>query len=287
LLVPSFPPERGKLEENTRELLQMDKESPDWYLARSIGQVIHNNPDLQTNALLARFPQTFSTPMDEMLWLPSIKWLLTHDTPIPEVHATTEPGPDPIAALRDRSVSLYLKQLADPKTDKRLRGAALALAADTKVRSHPRIAPVLLKVKPDYMEADVAEVVAMSAAWKANFEYFKTWVAPEFTKTNREDEFACLGCHAVAGRVPSMPLMPADSNGYLSPKAAYANYVTLLERVNEADVEQSKILRKPLNVQSGKEDGHQGGRRYNPGDRGYEILRRWVLDAAALKRAGK
>ena len=48
LLVPTFPPERGKLEENTRELLQMDKESPDWYLARSIGQVIHTNPDLQT-----------------------------------------------------------------------------------------------------------------------------------------------------------------------------------------------------------------------------------------------
>jgi hypothetical protein len=44
----------------------------------------------------------------------------------------------------------------------------------------------------------------------------------------------------------------------------YANYRKLVERVNESDVEQSKILRKPLNVQSGKEDGHQGGRRYNP-----------------------
>jgi hypothetical protein len=54
--------------------------------------------------------------------------------------------------------------------------------------------------------------------------------------------------------------MPADVNGYLSANAA------LLERVNENDVEQSKILRKPLNVQSGKEDGHQGGRRFNPGD---------------------
>jgi hypothetical protein len=84
-----------------------------------------------------------------------------------------------------------------------------------------------------------------------------------------------------------MPLMPADVNGYLSPKAVYANYTTLLERVNESDVEQSKILRQPLTVQSGKEDGHQGGRRFNPGDRGYEILRRWVLDAAALKRARK
>ena len=84
-----------------------------------------------------------------------------------------------------------------------------------------------------------------------------------------------------------MGLTPPDGNGYLSAKATYTDYVTLLERVNEQDVEQSKLLRKPLNVQSGKEDGHQGGRRFNPGDRGYEILRRWVLDSAALKTAKK
>ena len=54
--------------------------------------------------------------------------------------------------------------------------------------------------------------------------------------------------------------------------------------MNEADVEQSKLLRKPLNVQAGKEDGHQGGRRYNPNDRPYQILRRWALDVAALKK---
>ena len=138
-----------------------------------------------------------------------------------------------------------------------------------------------------YVEGDVPEVSAMSAEWRANFDYFRNWVAPELSKTNREDELACFGCHGVAGRVPSMGLMPPDGNGYLSAKATYSDYVTLLERVNEHDVEQSKLLRKPLNVQSGKEDGHQGGRRFNPGDRGYEILRRWVLDAAALKGANK
>jgi hypothetical protein len=72
----------------------------------------------------------------------------------------------------------------------------------------------------------------------------------------------------------------------MSAQATYANYRILLERINEGDVENSKLLRKPLNVQSGKEDGHQGGRRYNPNERGYEILRRWVLDAATLKRTG-
>jgi hypothetical protein len=284
LLIPTFPPERGQLEENTRNLAQMEKEPADWYLARSIGQVIHDNPDLHTPALLDRFPKTFATPMEEMLWLPSIKWLLTYRTPLPEVRAGKETTPDTIADFRDRAISLYIKQLEDAKADKRLRGEALNLAADMRVNTNPRIRPVLRRVQPGYVEPDVPEVAAMPPDWKANFAYFRNWVAPELTKTNREDEFACLGCHALAGRVPSMPLMGADNNGYLSAKAAYNNYVALLERVNESDVEQSKLLRKPLNVQSGKEDGHQGGRRFNPGDRGYEILRRWVLDAAVLKR---
>ncbi|MDQ1471662.1 MAG: hypothetical protein QOJ99_3142 [Bryobacterales bacterium] len=286
LLLPRFAPERGLLEENTRELAQMDKDPTDWYLARSIGVVIHSNPDLQTRALLERFPKTFTTPMEEMLWLPGIKWLLTHQTPMPEVHGGKDAGPDAVAEYRDRAVELYLREL-EGKSDKRLRSSALALAADVHINSHPKIRPVLAKVKPAYVEADVPEVSAMSPERRANFDYFRNWVAPELTKSNREDEFACLGCHGVAGRVPSMPLQPADDNGYLSAKATYANYVSLQERVNEADVEQSKLLRKPLNVQSGKEDGHQGGRRFNPGDRGYEILRRWVLDTAALKKSGK
>jgi FOG: HEAT repeat len=287
LLVPTFPPERGKLEENTRELLQMEKDPPDWYLARSIGQVIHSNPDLQTPALLERFPKEFSTPMDEMLWLPSVRWLLTYGSGIPEVCGKGDGElPPQIAEWRERAIDLYLKQLTNEKADRRLRSAALALAANAHVNSHPRIRPVLKKVKPEYAEDDVPEVAAMSEAWKQNFEYFKKWVAPELTKANREDEFSCLGCHGVPGRVPSMELAAADGNGYLSAKALHKNYVTLLDRINENDVEHSKILRKPLNVQSGKEDGHQGGRRYNPTDRGYEILRRWVLDAAALKKSG-
>ena len=285
LLVPEFTAERGRLEENTRELLQMDSDSPDWYLARSVAQVIHTNPDLQTRALLERFPKKFVTPMDELLWLPSIRWLLTYQTALPEVRGgVKDPGADAIAEYRDRSVVLFLRQLENRKMDRRLRSRALSLAADTHVNRHPQIRPMLQKLEPGYVEADVPEVTAMPADWRANFDYFRNWVAPELTRTNREDEQACLGCHGVAGRVPSMGLMPADDNGYLSAKATYTNYMTLLERVNEQDVEQSKLLRKPLNVQSGKEDGHQGGRRFSPGDRGYEILRRWVLDSAELKR---
>ena len=51
-----------------------------------------------------------------------------------------------------------------------------------------------------------------------------------------------------------------------------------LNVMNLPDIETSKVLRKPLNVQTGKEDGHQGGRRYTPSERGYQIIRRWVLD---------
>ena len=175
----------------------MDKESPDWYLARSIGQVIHTNPDLQTPALLARFPKTFATPMEEMLWLPSIKWLLTHDTPIPEVRSKKgcRPGSDRGVT---RSLGFALSE-ATHRCQDRQAAAGRALGACGGYEGSTRILasrPVLQKVKPDYMEADVPEVAAMSAGMEREFEYFKTWVAPEFTKTNREDELACLGCHA-------------------------------------------------------------------------------------------
>jgi hypothetical protein len=83
-----------------------------------------------------------------------------------------------------------------------------------------------------------------------------------------------------------MELAPAARNGYMDAKAVYRNFQLLSERVNETDVEQSKLLRKPLNVQSGEEDGHQGGRRFAPNDRGYQILRRWVLDVARLRSKG-
>ena len=75
-----------------------------------------------------------------------------------------------------------------------------------------------------------------------------------------------------------MELAGPDGNGYWSTPKMLKNYLTLQQRVNLADIETSKLLRKPLNVQTGKEDGHQGGRRYLPAERGYQIIRRWVLD---------
>ena len=112
----------------------------------------------------------------------------------------------------------------------------------------------------------------------ANFRYFSDRVAPELNRPQRKDEMSCMKCHAVPGRVPSMELVAPDGNGYWSVAKMLKNYLILQQRVNLNDIEQSKLLRKPLNIQTGKEDGHQGGRRYLPAERGYQIIRRWVLD---------
>ena len=159
----------------------------------------------------------------------------------------------------------------------------MSLANDVMVRQHPMVEPVLRKKQPQFYEEDPPEAKLLSVAAKENWDYFQNWLAPEMTRADRNDQLSCLGCHAVPGRVPSMELAGPNNNGYMSKKALWTNYKLLGERVNETAVETSKLLRKPLNVQSGKEDGHQGGQRFNPNDRGYEILRRWVLDTAKLK----
>jgi hypothetical protein len=229
-------------------------------------------------------PKEFQTPMERAFWIPSLGWLLRYGLSLPEVGV--EPaGAEVAKEQKDRIAALYAETIAATKVDGRLRGAALALASDVLVRQHPKVAPVLRTLRPAYYADDPAEAKALSPEWKKNWEYFQNWVAPEMLKPNREDQQACLGCHAVAGRVPSMELAGPDNNGFMSKQALWNNYRILMERVNETAVETSKLLRKPLNVQSGKEDGHQGGVRFNPNDRGYEILRRWVLDVAKRKSA--
>ena len=106
---------------------------------------------------------------------------------------------------------------------------------------------------------------------------------PELNLENREDAQSCFTCHG-SGRVPSMELKaPERRTEFLAAADVWKNYRTLLERIDLNAVERSKLLVKPLNLQTGKEDGHQGGRRYKPGDRGHEILKRWAADVVSLK----
>jgi hypothetical protein len=90
-------------------------------------------------------------------------------------------------------------------------------------------------------------------------------------------------CHGEPGRVPSMELFAPDQVGFLSVEQLLVNYRILQHRVDTDDIMSSKLLRKPLNVQSGKEDGHQGGRRYQPNDPGYLILKAWIENQVVIQ----
>ncbi len=57
------------------------------------------------------------------------------------------------------------------------------------------------------------------------------------------------------------------------------------QRVDLADVEKSKFLHKPLNIQTGEDDGHQGGVRYSVEDPGYQVIHKWVPKQAQLQTA--
>jgi hypothetical protein len=155
-------------------------------------------------------------------------------------------------------------------------------AAENVLRTEPQrwLADLHQAVKAEPSAASLRQgtEAKLSPEFIASFQYFSDYVAPELNRPQRMDEMACLSCHGVPGRVPSMQLEPTDSQGYFSTAKLLKNYLTLQQRINLASIEQSKLLRKPLNVQTGKEDGHQGGRRYLPSERGYQIIRRWVLD---------
>ena len=223
------------------------------------------------------------------------------------------PKPEDIAAAREQAISLYLQMLR-PEAPWMTRALALRLANQTAIRRQPRVREALARLvetekdnglansarnvmrmtDPDSFLADLRSAAKteplaaplrdgngeprFSPAFLASFRYFNDHVAPELNRPQRMDEMSCLRCHGVKGRVPSMELEAADGNGYWTMAKMLRNYLILQQRVNLVDIETSKLLRKPLNVQTGKEDGHQGGRRYTPGERGYQIFRRWVLD---------
>ena len=57
-----------------------------------------------------------------------------------------------------------------------------------------------------------------------------------------------MGCHGLAGRVPSFSLRPPDKYGYLPVKDLLFNYRVVQSKVRLDDPEKSKLLRKPLNI---------------------------------------
>jgi hypothetical protein len=285
----------------------------DWYIADRMGAMLASNNDLHTDVLLRFIPGATKNPLTGHFWLPSVAWVTSYGDGIPEVDSpgqqNGQPSSPEIAAARARAIELYIRILR-PDTPVMSRNIAFRMANITAIRQNPAVQEALRKLleterseaarnalrssdqqtwMADLQEAVKKEPLAtglkdaqgqpqLTPRFIASFRYFSDYVAPELNRNQRMDEMSCMKCHAVAGRVPSMELAGPDGNGYWSAPKMLKNYLILQQRVNVADIETSKLLRKPLNVQTGKEDGHQGGRRYLPAERGYQIIRRWVLD---------
>jgi hypothetical protein len=298
-----------------RAVLPMGQLDADWYLADRMGKMLAANPDLHTETLLKWVPEAVKNPLEGHFWLPTVTWVLDFGDPVPELdrpEPRTESLPANLSTARDRALSLYL-QMLQPEATALSRNAAVIMANLTMLRRDPtvlqalrrlmeferierfrRAAQNVLNTEPEKRLAELEEAVKaeplakmlkgeggearLTSEFVSSFRYFSDYVVPELNRPQRMDEMACLNCHGVPGRVPSMQLEAPDDDGYLSAAQLLKNYLILQQRINLSDIEQSKLLRKPLNVQTGKEDGHQGGRRYLPADRGYQIIRRWVLD---------
>jgi hypothetical protein len=183
---------------------------------------------------------------------------------------------------QDRDVLGSLRVLVESETDEGIKEAAGNI-----LRSEPEVWMADLKEaiqnEPMADRLKLGPGKSLSDEFLASFRFFHDYVTPELNRPQRNDRMACMNCHGVPGRVPSMELARPDGTGYLSFPKMLKNYLTLQARVDPGDIEKSKLLRKPLNIQTGKEDGHQGGRRYTPSDRGYKILRQWVLDLSRMQ----
>ena len=231
-------------------------------------------------------------------------------------------APTQISIVKDKALQLYLDALkadADPMT----RALAIRRANQTSLRSNTEVLralrdalayekdPELRQIiegvlrqgdatfLPDLMKALKEEKHAntrfdekgnpiLEETQKIDLVYFRDYVMPELTRQKRNDQQSCMGCHGLKGRVPSFYLRPPDKFGFTGVGDLLANYRTVQGKINLSDLPKSKFLRKPLNVQDGKEDGHQGGRRYTPADSGYLLLKKWAENQLKLqKKAAK
>lgn len=122
-----------------------------------------------------------------------------------------------------------------------------------------------------------------SEEFVADILHFRDYVFPEMNRISERDDRACISCHGVPGRVPTLYLHAPDGAGHIGAVELLANYRKLQARVDPGNPERSLLLRKPLNVQTGQEEGHQGGLRYEPEDEGFQVLRAWVVKQAELQ----
>ena len=226
---------------------------------------------------------------------------------------------DPIVEAKDRLVAMFTSWFSED-TPEEVRKQAIALANKTALRRHPevlkalaawfekepspvyrtrienilnsddqiygkRLRELIIEQSGEQRGSDIRPL-AESKEWIADIIHFRDYVFTEMTRIDPKDNRACISCHGVPGRVPTLYLDPPDAAGYIPPEALLGNYRRMQQRVDLHDVERSKFLRKPLNIQSGEEDGHQGGVRYDAEAPGYQVIREWVLKQAGMQKGG-
>ncbi|MFN3648517.1 MAG: HEAT repeat domain-containing protein [Armatimonadota bacterium] len=290
-----------------------------WYLADRLGGVLASNPDLHKEIVFEQYvPKEFRNDLERHFWVRSVPWILEHKLDLPQMPANPDPNAPqqvhPGLIVKDQALQLYLDALK-PDAPKETRAAAVRISNQTAVRKNPEVLLALSKLLevekderltkiagnvlkqgseqfvPDVVKALQAEKRPgkwltedgkVSPGFLKDLTFFRDYVMPELARVKRSDQVACLGCHGIQARVPSFYLKPVDEFGYISVPDLLYNYREMQARVNLMDLEKSKILRKPLNVQDGTEDGHQGGRRYLPQDEGYLLLKQWVDNQPAV-----
>jgi hypothetical protein len=297
-----------------------------WYLVDRLGDVLRSNPDLhQENVLLHYFPEKLANPLEARYWVQNVEWMLTFEGMDGKKRPAGNPAapaqPDPVASARDRALQLYLDQLK-PEADPKTRGLAIRMVNQTALRRNPEVLRAIEAALPLETDKDLRKIIentlkqsagkflpelvqalkaehdpgvhfdaagepVLSPVQQEDIVYFRDYVMPELNRQKRTDQQACMGCHGLPGRVPSLYLHAPDKYGYASVEDLLFNYRALQKRVMLTDIEKSKLLRKPLNIQDGKEDGHQGGRRYGPTDPGYLIIRHWVENQAVVQKPGE
>ena len=179
-----------------------------------------------------------------------------------------------------KALAAYVEQETIPRLQKRIQNI---LNSDDKVYGE-RLRKLIDEQGPP--KGTDARRLEPTGEFIDDILHFRDYVFAEMTKIASDDGKACISCHGVPGRVPTLYLKPPDAAGYIPPDKLLDNYRKMQQRVDLREQERSKFLRKPLNIQTGEEDGHQGGQRFEADDVGYQVIRRWVLRQAELQSSG-
>ncbi len=223
---------------------------------------------------------------------PELKFGIDFVKLAPRTDGTLGGGPpdavDQVTDAKRRVVSMFVKWFS-PEVAREAREIASRLAATPTLRQNPEVRravaahvdsePVarirtmlrnLLETDgaryrqqlEDLIAAPVqddraeARPLAASETFLDDILHFRDYVFPEMARVDPADNRACVSCHGVPGRVPTLYLHPPDSAGHIDPPELLENYRKLQARVNLENPERSLLLRKPLNVQTGQEEGH-------------------------------